>query len=366
MKEILHLCSDIYSKSNLQGLISRTEGTVQNRVLLIGSNSSDISGALSHHLAEERPFNPKHFEKHEPQILQHLLQHISLENINLAHAHSLFGSGAVAYQLFRNYNIPYIVEIRNEDVRNIGLNPFWFKRQGIEILTNASRVVFLNRNYQDYLATKLSNSTADRIFGQSLTILDGIDNFWLNNLHQPKPVSLIKIRLLYAGADLDIKHLRNLIKAMNIITKKNLNISLTIMGNALKDGQLENMEASDERISTLPYHSKEQLMEQFRNHDIFVLPETAGSSTHFYAESLTQGIPVIYNRHEGLDGIYTDGHAGYATNFNSADDIADKILLISERYATIEQHLTDLQPFNEFNWDDIYRHFLRIYDITGR
>lgn len=366
MKEILHLCSDIYSKSNLQGLTSRTEGTVQNSVLLIGSNSHDIPGALSFSIEEERPFNPKHFEKHESQILQYLLQNLSIENLNLTHAHSLFGSGSIAYQLFRSHHIPYIVEIRNEDVRNIGIKPFWFKRQGIEILTNASRVVFLNRNYQDYLATKLSNSTADRIFGQSLTILDGIDNFWLNNLHQPKPVSLIKIRLLYAGADLDIKHLRNLIKAMNIITKKNLNISLTIMGNALKDGQLENMEASDERISTLPYHSKEQLMEQFRNHDIFVLPETAGSSTHFYAESLTQGIPVIYNRHEGLDGIYTDGHAGYATNFNSADDIADKILLISERYATIEQHLTDLQPFNEFNWDDIYRHFLRIYDITGR
>lgn len=366
MKEILHLCSDIYSKSNLQGLTSRTEGTVQNSVLLIGSNSHDIPGALSFSIEEERPFNPKHFEKHESQILQYLLQNLSIENLNLTHAHSLFGSGSIAYQLFRSHHIPYIVEIRNEDVRNIGINPFWFKRQGIEILTNASRVVFLNRNYQDFLATKLSNSTADRIFGQSLTILDGIDNFWLNNLHQPKPVSLIKIRLLYAGADLDIKHLRNLIKAMNIITKKNLNISLTIMGNALKDGQLENMEASDERISTLPYHSKEQLMEQFRNHDIFVLPETAGSSTHFYAESLTQGIPVIYNRHEGLDGIYTDGHAGYATNFNSADDIADKILLISERYATIEQHLTDLQPFNEFNWDDIYRHFLRIYDIAGR
>lgn len=366
MKEILHLCSDIYSKSNLQGLTSRTEGTVQNSVLLIGSNSHDIPGALSFSIEEERPFNPKHFEKHESQILQYLLQNLSIENLNLTHAHSLFGSGSIAYQLFRSHHIPYIVEIRNEDVRNIGINPFWFKRQGIEILTNASRVVFLNRNYQDFLATKLSNSTADRIFGQSLTILDGIDNFWLNNLHQPKPVSLIKIRLLYAGADLDIKHLRNLIKAMNIITKKNLNISLTIMGNALKDGQLENMEASDDRISTLPYHSKEQLMEQFRNHDIFVLPETAGSSTHFYAESLTQGIPVIYNRHEGLDGIYTDGHAGYATNFNSADDIADKILLISERYATIEQHLTDLQPFNEFNWDDIYRHFLRIYDITGR
>lgn len=366
MKEILHLCSDIYSKSNLQGLTSRTEGTVQNSVLLIGSNSHDIPGALSFSIEEERPFNPKHFEKHESQILQYLLQNLSIENLNLTHAHSLFGSGSIAYQLFRSHHIPYIVEIRNEDVRNIGINPFWFKRQGIEILTNASRVVFLNRNYQDFLATKLSNSTANRIFGQSLTILDGIDNFWLNNLHQPKPVSLIKIRLLYAGADLDIKHLRNLIKAMNIITKKNLNISLTIMGNALKDGQLENMEASDERISTLPYHSKEQLMEQFRNHDIFVLPETAGSSTHFYAESLTQGIPVIYNRHEGLDGIYTDGHAGYATNFNSADDIADKILLISERYATIEQHLTDLQPFNEFNWDDIYRHFLRIYDITGR
>ena len=366
MKEILHLCSDIYSKTNLQGLTSRTEGSVRNHVLFIGDDNGAFPGAHTFPMAEEHPFNPKHFEKQQPQILQYLLQHVTLESLGLTHAHSLFGSGAVAYQIFKTYHIPYIVEIRNEDVRNIGVNPFWFKRQGIEILTHAARVIFLNRNYQDYLATKLSNSNADKVFSQSLTIHDGIDSFWLRNLRLPKPVSLIKIRLLYAGADLEVKNMRNIIKAINIITKKNLFVTLTIMGNALKEGQLEKLAEGDNRITILPYLGKEQLMEQFRSHDIFVLPATAGSSTHFYAESLTQGIPVIYNRHEGLDGIYTDGDAGYATDFDSADDLADKILLISERYATIEQHLTDLQPFNEFNWDDIYRHFLRIYDIAGR
>lgn len=368
MKEILHICSDLYSKANFLGLTARTEGIVSNHTLFIGSAiPSDTPDAIHTYPMEYvSPFNPRQFEKEEPNLLNFIQENIACEQLSLIHAHALCGSGAIALQLKKKLQIPYIVEIRNEDIRNIGLNPFWFKRHGVEILTEASRVIFLNRNYQDALATKLSNSAADNIFGHSINILDGIDNFWLSNLHAPKPTSLIKIRLLYAGIDLDVKYLKNLIKAMNIINKKNLTITLTIMGNALKDGVLEELAQKDDRIKVLPILGKEQLMEQFRNHDIFVLPETAGSSAHYYGESLTQGIPVIYNRHEGLDGIYPDGDAGYATNFASAEDIADKIQLISDRYATIQQHLTDLQPFNEFNWDDIYRQFLRIYDIAGK
>ena len=78
-----------------------------------------------------------------------------------------------------------------------------------------------------------------------------------------------------------------------------------------------------------------------------------------------EALALLYDPHNGPDGLSPDGKIGYATHTQSADDLAEKILLVGERYATIEQHITDLHPLHLFNWDEIYRGYLRVYDSAG-
>ena len=50
------------------------------------------------------------------KVLKDIKRKIDLEKYDIIHAHSLFSNGYIAYKLNQEYNIPYIVAVRNTDV----------------------------------------------------------------------------------------------------------------------------------------------------------------------------------------------------------------------------------------------------------
>ena len=81
--------------------------------------------------------------------------------------------------------------------------------------------------------------------------------------------------------------------------------------------------------------SKELLLSQYRQNDIFILPSKKESFGLVYAEAMSQGLPVIYTKGQGFDGQYPEGEIGYHINPNDSMDIANKILLIVGNYNVI-------------------------------
>ncbi|MBQ6071800.1 MAG: hypothetical protein IKQ75_03220 [Bacteroidales bacterium] len=263
------------------------------------------------------------------------------ETISLTHAHSWYQDGPDALRLRQEHGIPYVLTLTSEDLRH--LEAFSLKSKRYDVLENAEKVVFPNQHFQYALADKLSDKLADAVFSRSLVIYDGISPFWFQNLRRSKPVSLIHIRLLTAlnmGRDTTLEMVE---KAAKLLRKQNLSVDVTTFEpNAL--GEAERME-------------------MYRRHDMLVQPTPVNGSTTLYAEALSQGLPVLYARQGCFDGIFPDGTAGFSVMPHNAHDLAEKILLISERYATVEQHIADLHPLHPFNWDEIYRQYLRVYDV---
>ena len=51
-------------------------------------------------------------------------------------------------------------------------------------------------------------------------------------------------------------------------------------------------------------------------------PETFGL---VYVEAMSQGLPIIYTKGQGIDGYFEDGKVGYPVNTKDSNDIVKKL-----------------------------------------
>lgn len=92
-------------------------------------------------------------------ILTDLLTRYDFESYQLIHAHSLFSNGWLALQLHKKYNIPYVVAVRNADMRTFFQRMPWMRKTGINILKHASKIVFISKNtYNEIFDTYIPES----------------------------------------------------------------------------------------------------------------------------------------------------------------------------------------------------------------
>src|SRR5690606_39852440 len=78
------------------------------------------------------------------QLYKDLKEQTDISSVNLVHATTLYTDGAVAYRIFKEYGIPYVITVRSADL------DFFMKYRpdllhfGMEILTNAKNVLFVS------------------------------------------------------------------------------------------------------------------------------------------------------------------------------------------------------------------------------
>ena len=204
MKNILHLYADNVSSACIDELVTRTEGSIHNITVAIATKDDNKPAPVSG-LHSPTPCDPSslfHFDKMVAETAAFIEQNVHMEEIGLIHAHSVWPGGAVALELHRRHAIPYIAAVDFEDIRFWADNPQRGRKTAVPVLLQTLRTIFHDRNHQDFVANRLSNEDSDRIFSHALSICDGIDPFWFQNLHIHKPVSMVHTRLLLAGADL--------------------------------------------------------------------------------------------------------------------------------------------------------------------
>jgi glycosyltransferase involved in cell wall biosynthesis len=78
-----------------------------------------------------------------------------------------------------------------------------------------------------------------------------------------------------------------------------------------------------------------------------------------YIEAMTQGLPVLYTRGEGIDGYFEQGQVGYCVDPHDVNDIADKIELTLSDYDSISRHC--FEAVDNFSWHHIARHYESLY-----
>ena len=75
---------------------------------------------------------------------------------------------------------------------------------------------------------------------------------------------------------------------------------------------------------------------------------------------MTQGLPVIYSKGQGFDGIFEDGKVGYAVPSYDANYIAECVQKIVKNYRTISKNCID--ESQRFDWNSITRQLSDFYN----
>lgn len=281
---------------------------------------------------------------------------INYNEISLVHAHTLFSDGALAFELYREKNIPFIVAVRDTD-----LNIFWkyffhLRSYARDILLHSSAIVFLGPAYKQAISILVGKSLWQNIHSKTYVIPNGIDCFWINNPPLRDNCSPERINVLFAGNIIKRKNISSLIQACSLLLKKGHDISLRIVG--AKKPSHYFLKNDKEWIDVFPFtKSKNELMAHYRWADIFATPSITETFGLVYAEALSQGTPVIYTKNQGFDGWVEQGTCGYSVDPKDIRDIAYGILHLKHNY----DFFKCIKTSDLFNWNKISRQYLDLY-----
>lgn len=308
-----------------------------------------------------KEFDRLFFHVKHNKILRDVKSRYNFDEYSLTHAHSLFSNGYVSLKIKEEYGVPYIVAVRNTDVNIFLKKMLHLRHLGVEILKNASQIIFLSPVYREAVIQKyVPKKLRSEILQKSQTIPNGIDDFWFNNLAPPKmqpdPTNL---NLIQVGDISKNKNVEITVEACKILINKSFNIKLDLVGK-IKNERIFKKIAHYDFVDYLGYKTKEELLDIYRKNHIFVMPSRTETFGLVYAEAMSQGLPVIYTRGQGFDTQFEDGTVGYAVGSNDPKEIADKIVDVVTNYPAISEKCTNLA--SKFKWCIIAEKYLDVYD----
>lgn len=282
----------------------------------------------------------------------------------LTHAHSLFSNGCIALRLKKKYGLPYVVAVRNTDVNIFFKKMIHLRKLGIEILEEADQIIFLSKTYEKkvletYVPTDLQNKIQKKVS----IIPNGIDSFWFKNMGKPKKKPRdLKLRIVQVGDINENKNILTTVKALQLLMQQGYAIELDVVGK-IKNKNIFNKIKDIDFVNYLGYKFKEELIEIYRENDIFILPSIHETFGLVYAEAMSQGLPVIYTKEQGFDEQFENGKVGYSVT-NSERDIVNKIKLILNNYNSISEGC--ILRSEKFMWENISKEYLKIYLNTPK
>ena len=296
------------------------------------------------------------------KIARSIETHLELGDVSVIHAHHLFTAGGVAYELKRLYGIPFITAVRNTDINWFFRYAFHLRRFGIDILREASKIVFISPAGLNGLRRYIPHAIWPKIERKSVVIPNGIDAFWLQNPQQR--TALVQencVTLLYVGSITRNKNVEAVILTGAELVARGYSVNVLVVGSG---PNVERVKRLAEKtcvnvVMTGHIYDKRKLMDLYRSADVFMMPSFTETFGLVYVEAMSQGLPIIYTRGQGIDGFFEDGAIGYACDPRNYGQMADNILLIMEDYCRFSTQCSALAE--RFSWADITRLYESIY-----
>lgn len=320
----------------------------------LATNGDYTLVSRNHNHLDRWLFHYKHRKIHKD-----LLQHYDFQSYDLFHAHSLFSNGWLAWKLHKAYGIPYVVAVRNADVRTFFNRMPWLRSMGLNIMKNAQHVVFISRNsYNEVFENYIPRSLQEPMKSKTSIIANGIDDFWHENVYSDKqPILHQPLKIVSTGK---VFREKRFVTLAEMVGKLNhiLPAELHIIGPTWDKNTAEQLES----FSHVIYHgstSKEEMRDLYREMDIFALlsfPETFGL---VYPEAMSQGLPVIYTKSEGFDSFFESYRVGVSVEKTDEIGFTEAVEYIVNHYPKTVQNA--LEGIKHFKWDEVSAKYETLY-----
>lgn len=369
---IFHICSDYARQALYQQLLRALARHPVRQFMYVPvrtfaevgvgriEDDSSIAFRFEHVL---RPYHRVFFRTKIRRTLCDVSAHTPVSEYELIHAHFLYSDGALALQLKRKFNRPFIVNVRNTD-----LNYFMRYRLDLagtrdEILREASNVVFLSPAYRDAFLARLRNPMAAVVRDKAVVIPNGLHEDWFTNDQSDDREAGSPLRLLYAGDFTQNKNVAGIISALELI-RKQLPATLTIVGGGGDKNEATAQLIESSRASGVTYlgriQDRNRLRSIYREHDIFVMPSFRETFGLTYLEALSQGLPIVHSIGQGVDGHFEPGTVAAAVDPDKPASIASGVLELVSRLPTIRR--TCRREVARFSWDAVADAYFRKYE----
>ena len=371
-KSVLHICSG-YAQQRLYpqlfaaihdvGIPQSVYVPVRNlsELKVPGPPRAEINYNVRHIL---RPFHRLLFRTKVHRVKHDLLKIENPKDFKLTHAHFLYSDGAVALRLFEQSGTPFIAAVRNTD-----LNVFMRLRPDLKwlmhrIVRSARALVFLSPAYRDQFLDRLPPLLASSISARCVVIPNGLDSEWFNPLipRSDSPGNTC-IRVLYAGDFSRNKNVLRLIEAIDGLQKIQP-FSLTLVGGGGEGSAVVDAVYNSGQFPWLTVldriNNPLRLRNIYREHDVFAMPSFHETFGLVYIEALSQGLPVVYSKGQGIDGYFPSGTIVEAIDPSSADSIACGILAAAYRIDTKREAC--ISAAQGFSWPKVAVKYRELYE----
>jgi glycosyltransferase involved in cell wall biosynthesis len=216
---------------------------------------------------------------------------------DLIHAHYLLPDGYLAYLYSKRYNLPYLITIRNADIKflkKLNRDTPDFKKAEL-VIKNAGYILSPNAAYKDFF---------NKLFGIDAVIIPhGIDKDLISGI---KAQTERKIIITTIAQAIRRKQIDWVIEAVRSYKGKE-NILLNIVGEGPLLSELKEVAGGDERIVFRGKLPKTEVVGLLSQSDIFALPSIDETFGMVYLEAAATGNALVGHRNEGVWGVFVDG-----------------------------------------------------------
>lgn len=374
---VLHICND-FCDSQVHGELYReldTQGVEQvvytyfRDPTLCDRNRFEACSTRFIYRPILRPIHRLLYHKKQHDVYEDITTQLSqsLRSFDLVHATTLFSDGGLAYRLYKDYGMPYVVSVRNTDVNAfLAYAPHtWLT--GLRVLRAARRIVFISKAIKKkFCRHPLIRTILPSIEEKIVIQPNGIDPYWLENVRKSPTANSHNV--LYVGRFNRNKNVKRLCRAVVAMRSKYPDIQLHLVGgigtrslkNMVYARGIENM--IDRYPQTILRHGKiydkTVLKDIYSQCSVFAMPSFHETFGLVYLEALTQHLAIVYTKGQGVDGML-DRRVGEAVKASSKTDIKkaiDKIFTHRDDYLASE-----VVDFSQFRWNAIASRYIDIY-----
>lgn len=269
---------------------------------------------------------------------------------DIIHAHYLLPDGFLAYLFSIYHSIPYIITVRNADIKllkKLSVSSHDFRKAEL-VIRNASQVLSMNSAYKELI---------DKMFGiNSIIIPHGLaDNIYApDNKTDTKRVSITTI-----AEAIKRKNIGWVIDAFRSYSGEK-KIELNIIGDGPLLSDLKKSVIHDDRVNFSGRLSKEEVLVKLRQSDIFALPSYDETFGMVYLEAAANYNAIIGLKHEGVWGIFEEEKE---MKFCRDEKDFQQLLhsLIDNDKQRIEMANSAFKRARELNWANISKQYEKLY-----
>ena len=288
---------------------------------------------------------------------------------DLVHAHFLYSDGAVAIRLAERRGIPFVVTVRNTD-----LHTFMSLRPDLRpimrrVLRDADRVVVPSPAYAAALPRRLGTGLASVVTEKLVVLPNGVPGHWFETELEAEMSPSGAVRVVFVGDFSRNKNVPSLIDAVARL-RESMKARLTLVGGG-GDGEAD--------VRRLLEHEERDFVEWlgrvddpaelasiYRRHDVLVVPSRRETFGLVYIEALSQGLPIVHTRGQGVDGYFEGLGVSKAVDPTQIDSIVGGIRALVGGNRPDPHTCRDAA--RPFEWAEVGRRYRSLYDdvVAGR